>query len=173
MGANRHDVRNTSGRFAPGVGATLDDVARRFWPRVEKTETCWLWRGSTHGIGYGEISVNGRLLPVHRLSWMLEHGDPGSAWVLHHCDTPACVRPSHLFLGDNDANMKDASKKGRLNRRVCKNGHDKDVVGVVTYPSGGGRKCLVCAKAKWTRNNHRQRHAALAAAGEEKPHADR
>jgi hypothetical protein len=33
---------------------------------------------------------------------------------LHHCDTPRCVRPDHLFLGTIADNVQDASRKGRM-----------------------------------------------------------
>jgi hypothetical protein len=33
---------------------------------------------------------------------------------LHRCDVPHCVNPTHLFLGSQDDNLKDAAGKGRL-----------------------------------------------------------
>ncbi|MES2367080.1 MAG: hypothetical protein V4563_14485 [Pseudomonadota bacterium] len=33
--------------------------------------------------------------------------------MLHQCDNPRCVRPDHLFLGDDLANSRDSHLKGR------------------------------------------------------------
>jgi len=49
------------------------------------------------------------------VAWFLEHGEWPTAGlqVLHRCDTPACVRPDHLFLGTQRNNMADKLAKGR------------------------------------------------------------
>ena len=39
---------------------------------------------------------------------------PRSLDVCHHCDNRKCVRPSHLFIGTRQDNMRDASAKGRI-----------------------------------------------------------
>jgi hypothetical protein len=40
----------------------------------------------------------------------------GRCGVLHRCDVKACVRPDHLFLGNQSDNLSDAALKGRLAR---------------------------------------------------------
>lgn len=103
-------------------GPKPKSVAERFWPKVHRTPTCWLWTGSQgNTYGHGSISVrqaDGKYLPeyAHRVSWELANGAiPDGLQVLHRCDVAACVNPDHLFLGTQDANLKDAAAKGRFN----------------------------------------------------------
>ena len=88
----------------------------RFWRHVRKTETCWLWTGPTSR-GYGRFHVvwNQPAVRAHRFAWEITYGPvPAGRMVLHRCiATPACVRPSHLYLGDQIANMADRTRDGR------------------------------------------------------------
>lgn len=73
--------------------------------------------GSKNEHGYGGIrdaGKEGRLLKTHRVAWELTNGPiPDGSWVLHKCDNPSCVRPDHLYLGDQFANMADMVSRGR------------------------------------------------------------
>lgn len=87
----------------------------RFWKYVEKTDTCWMWRGCRTSSGYGRLQLpEQKTLRAHRLSYEFAYGEvPPNMWVLHHCDTPPCVRPEHLFLGTAADNVRDMMAKGR------------------------------------------------------------
>lgn len=95
-------------------------LAERFWEKVYKTPTCWIWTASRDRGGYGEIGLErgtNRIGKAHRVSWELHFGViPDGGRVLHKCDTPPCVRPSHLFLGDQADNMADCRAKDRHTR---------------------------------------------------------
>lgn len=89
------------------------ELVERFWPKVDQSGDCWIWTASRDGMGYGMYAHT----RAHRFSWMLHHGPiPAGMCVLHRCDTPACVRPEHLFLGTRDDNMRDRQAKGRQAR---------------------------------------------------------
>jgi hypothetical protein len=78
---------------------------------------CWLWTGAAFTDGYGRLTVDGKSKRVHRLAWEWEHGEiPEDGLICHECDTPLCVRPSHLFLGSPADNMHDRDSKGRAMR---------------------------------------------------------
>lgn len=100
-------------------------IEDRFWSFVEVSKNgCWEWSGSTDDKGYGQISTNKGEAPIkaHRLSWSIHFGEiPEHLHVCHACDNPRCVNPDHLLLGTQKANMVDAAKKGRINKRSMLN----------------------------------------------------
>jgi hypothetical protein len=87
----------------------------RFWRKVQKTSNCWLWTGSLDTGGYGMFWPSSRqAVHAHRFAWLLTNGEFDRRLdVLHECDNPRCVRPSHLFLGTEHDNMMDMARKGR------------------------------------------------------------
>ena len=84
-----------------------------FMSKVEKTDTCWNWKGHKDRKGYGQTKLSGKRFGAHRLSYLFHLQDPGKNHVLHKCDNPKCVNPDHLFLGTHQDNMSDMSIKGR------------------------------------------------------------
>ncbi len=81
---------------------------------MDLTKPCRLWRGATNG-RYGNKRINGRLHYVHRLAYEETNGPiPAGLHVLHHCDTPLCYEPEHLYLGTPSRNLQDAAKRGRM-----------------------------------------------------------
>lgn len=96
----------------------MDITETKFWAKVDKTDSCWLWTASKRYKGYGAFTYrkNGRVIQgrAHRYSYELHKGEiPLGLFVLHECDTPSCVNPAHLFLGTNEDNVKDMMTKGR------------------------------------------------------------
>jgi hypothetical protein len=85
----------------------------RFWLKVRKTDSCWLWEG-TRSRGYGQFRMDRRGVLAHRLAWVFTNGSiPNGMFVCHHCDVKLCVNPSHLFIGTHADNMRDRNEKGR------------------------------------------------------------
>ncbi len=89
-------------------------VEERLFSRVEKTDTCWIWNGSTDRKGYGRIMVDNKPRLAHRVSYEIRFGTvTDGIFVCHSCDNPSCINPDHLWLGTNRDNAFDMIEKGR------------------------------------------------------------
>ncbi len=104
-----------------------EERARRFWAKVEKTDSCWIWRGQLGGRGYGHTKrmIDGKIRakPAHRLAWEMLIGPiPKGLSVLHECDNKLCVRPGpgHMHLGTHQENMREMVERGRQSREFRK-----------------------------------------------------
>jgi hypothetical protein len=92
-------------------------AAMLFWSRVTKTEGCWEWKGKSAPLGYGHVQKT----YAHRRAWELHFGPiPDGLWVLHSCDNPICVNPSHLRLGTPVDNVRDRQERGRHRPRLSR-----------------------------------------------------
>lgn len=89
-----------------------------FWIKVKKVPgSCWEWIGGRSVQGYGKWTFADRTVVAHRFSWQIVNGPiPKGAMILHSCDNPPCVNPSHLRLGSHRENMEDRQKRGRTAR---------------------------------------------------------
>lgn len=81
---------------------------------------CWDWLANTDEDGYGVFHYGvGANIRAHRASYMIYNGEiPEGQLVLHSCDRPVCVQPSHLSLGDNDENMRQGVERQRFLRGI-------------------------------------------------------
>jgi hypothetical protein len=117
-------------------------AADRFWEKVNKRGPvpkhrpklgpCWVWTGGKSDTGYGLFWQSGGVARAHRVAWELERGPiPSGLDVLHACDNPACVRPSHLSVGTKSENASDREAKGRGGRGLA-----REEAGVVSAAEG-------------------------------------
>ena len=117
-------------------------IEEQFWARVEKTDTCWLWRGSIKPNGYGRLDGE----YAHRLSYKLAFGTITEGLQLDHlCRVRHCVRPDHLEPVTLQVNLERGEGNG--SKTHCPAGHEYNQANTYVDPAGG-RHCRICRKTK-------------------------
>jgi len=111
---------NYNSKRAAAKRAPINDL---FFNKVDKNgpNGCWFWTGPKDRDGYGIFASVHKDYPrtqrAHRFSLVLSGVDvPKGAFVCHHCDTPQCVNPSHLYVGTPQSNVTDAVLRNRVPR---------------------------------------------------------
>lgn len=107
------------------------DPIKNFWSKVDKNGPihsklghCWVWTGSLGKDGYGQHWNGSKLVMVHIFAYEQKHGplpktfQGERTYLLHRCDNPPCVRDSHLFVGNQTWNMRDAIQKERNAKKL-------------------------------------------------------
>ena len=82
-----------------------EEFQERFWKKVDKTDSCWIWTGNKQSEGYGRTRINsdsnGPKKLAHRISLEIHLGRliPQNIMVAHTpevCHNRLCVNPAHL-----------------------------------------------------------------------------
>lgn len=132
------------------MSVPLVDMAETFWSRVEKTDSCWLWRGAIGSGGYGTFSFRRVTYRAHRIAFVLAGGAiPLGLQLDHLCRVRACVNPSHLQVVTQRENiLRGVSPIADYAKRThCPKGHPYDMA--YTYPSGKRcRACVACRRER-------------------------
>ncbi|WP_399559394.1 HNH endonuclease signature motif containing protein [Streptomyces chartreusis] len=144
-------------------------AAERFWAKVKKTETCWLWTGAKTVAGYGQFTTAGRTDGAHR--WAYEHlvgPIPAGLHIDHLCRTPACVNPAHLEpVTPRENNLRgDTFTAKNVAKTHCPKGHAYDEGNTYVTPAyrhnpSGARQCRACDRERkratsWKRRKNPQ-----------------
>jgi len=123
---------------------------QRFWSKVNKTDTCWLWTACIQTGGYGLSWYNGRNVLAHRLSYELLKGEiPKGLTIDHLCRVRHCVNPDHLEVVTNKENVLRGEGLSAINSRKthCKRGHPLSGDNLYRHPKGE-RHCRACKKLR-------------------------
>ena len=93
----------------------------RFLEKIDKgdPDDCWLWHGGRNG-RYGAFHPETDTTELaHRYSYETFVGPiPAGMNINHSCDVCLCVNPRHLWMGSQEANVRDCRSKNRQDRKL-------------------------------------------------------
>lgn len=129
----------------------------RLLAQIQFTDTCWLWTAYKTPRGYGQISLNGRLVRVHRILYEMCVGPVSEGLELDHlCRVPACCNPSHLEPVTHQVNLQRGIFPPRW-KTHCKRGHPLTDDNI--YRRKLGHECRICAHAGNRQRRYRSKLA--------------
>lgn len=136
--------RDAKGRFSDGYNAwdyrKSLDLEERFWAKVNKTDSCWIWTGAKDSKGYG-LFWNKKHFKAHRFSYELLMGKiPEGLIIDHRCRVRECVNPAHLEPVLNRENILRGIGIAAINSKkiYCIHGHKLNE----------NRKCVECHRIR-------------------------
>lgn len=132
-------------------------VNDRFWEKVSKTDSCWIWTAAKDKDGYGLFKRSRNLMVrAHRFVFSI-YGIriPMGMHVDHTCRNPSCVMLNHLEAVTPRENV----RRGRAVRRgdFCKYGHEYTKDNIVIRSENGRRRCRKCARIADSRSYYKHK----------------
>lgn len=137
-------------RLATKPGTPLDERFRRLY-KPDDRSGCWLWDGAKTSGGYGKFRfATGRNKFAHRWAYERYVGViPHGMTIDHLCNTPGCVRPSHMRVAtQRDNNLRSQSPPAANARKtICVHGHTLTPENVYIRRDGK-RQCRTCKRRR-------------------------
>lgn len=143
-------------------------ISERLWEKIspEPNSGCWLWIGTTHRKGYGQIRIGTRkknkIYMAHRVSYEIHKRTiPDGLQLDHLCRVRCCINPDHLEPVTNRENCRRGlTGKYQRAKTHCAKGHPYSPEN--TYWWRGFRHCRECKRADRRRYyRERERPARL------------
>lgn len=129
--------------------------SERFWAKVQKSESCWIWQAGLFDNGYGQFRLGKRKVKAHCFSWVIYFGQiPQGKLICHRCDNKQCVNPSHLFIGTHKDNAQDRENKGRGGDGGSKTKKDTGMCQGIKNPAHKVNPLIVRTIRKYRRIGH-------------------
>jgi hypothetical protein len=102
---------------------TEENLTDKFWAKVNKTQTCWLWTGKIDdGYGRAYLTHTKQLYLVHRALFAIFKEPIRKGLVVDHlCKVRACCNPKHLRQVTISENTKGHATTAF--KEICPNGH--------------------------------------------------
>lgn len=141
----------------------MTETEARFWSKVQKTDTCWLWTGSLDRYGYGRFNPSRpEAWSAHRYAYLTLVGlIPDGQQLDHLCRVRRCVNPAHLEPVTSRENTMRGETPAAINARKthCPKGHEYTAENT-RVSADGERNCRVCHRAMNARYKARKRQEA-------------
>lgn len=122
---------------------------------------CLIWRGYRNPQRYGMLSINGKMVPAHRIVYKWTYGTEALPTVDHLCRIRFCVNPEHLEAVSLIENVMRGNAPPAKNARKthCERGHEFTEQNTYVYSNGRRRGCIKCRKMHTQKLTAKRRRA--------------